>query len=63
MDRNSYANSDTTNFSTYGLVNNQLLLANNLPGAGAAVSWNPTKSAFTFRAAYRSQQAAIVNST
>ncbi|MEO1430818.1 MAG: iron uptake porin [Cyanobacteria bacterium J06633_8] len=62
VDRNSYANNDATNFSTYGLVNNQLLLANDLPGAGAAVSWNPDKSAFAFRAAYRSQQAAIVNS-
>jgi len=63
IDRNSYANNDATNFSTYGLVNNQLLLANDLPGAGAAVSWNPGKSAFTFRGAYRSQQAAIVNSS
>ena len=63
VDRNSYANNDATNFSTYGLINNQLLLANDLPGAGAAVSWNPRQSAFAFRAAYRSQQAAIVNST
>ncbi|MEA5597124.1 iron uptake porin [Rivularia sp. UHCC 0363] len=63
VDRNSYANNDATNFSTYGLVNNQLLLANDLPGAGAAVSWNPGKSPFTLRAAYRSQQEDIVNST
>ena len=63
VDRNSFANNNATNFSTYGLVNNQLLLANDVPGAGAAVSWNPNESPFTFRAAYRAQQGAIVNST
>jgi porin len=63
VDRNSYANNSATNFSTYGLVNNQLLLANDVPGAGAAVSWNPNQSPFTFRAAYRAQQGTIVNST
>jgi len=62
VDKNRHANNDATNFSTYGLVNNQLLLANDLPGAGAAVSWNPGKSPFTVRAAYRAQQGTIENS-
>jgi Carbohydrate-selective porin, OprB family/S-layer homology domain len=61
VDRNSYANNSATNFSTYGLINNQLLLAGDIPGAGAAFAWNPGQGAFTFRAAYRAEQVAFVN--
>ncbi len=61
VDRNSFANNSAGNFSTYGLINNQLLLGNDIPGAGAAFSWNPGKGAFTIRGAYRAEQAALVN--
>jgi Carbohydrate-selective porin, OprB family/S-layer homology domain len=61
VDRNPYANNSATNFSTYGLINNQLLLAGDIPGAGAAFSWNPGQGAFTLRAAYRAEQVAFVN--
>lgn len=63
VDRNSFANNSAENFSTYGLVNNQLLLGKDTPGAGAAISWNPGKGAFTIRGAYRAEQAALANST
>lgn len=62
VDRNSFANNSANNFSTYGLVNNQLLLAQDTPGAGAAISWNPGKGAFTIRGVYRAEQAAFANS-
>jgi len=66
VDSNRYANNNqgsfgATNFSTFGLVNNQLLLANDTPGAGAALSWNPGQSFFTLRAAYRAEQGALAN--
>ncbi|WP_339381566.1 carbohydrate porin [Brasilonema bromeliae] len=61
VDRNSFANNSAGNFSTYGLVNNQLLLANDRAGAGAAISWNPGKGLFTIRGVYRAQQAGLVN--
>ena len=64
VDLNRYANNNegnfgATNFSTFGLVNNQLLLANDTPGAGAALAWNPGQGFFTFRAAYRAEQGAL----
>lgn len=61
VDRNTYANNSAGNFSTYGLVNNQLLLANDTAGAGAAISWNPGKGLFTIRGVYRAQQAGLAN--
>jgi len=63
IDRNPYANNSTTNFSTYGLINNQLLLAGDIPGAGAALAWNPSQGIFTLRAAYRAEQVTLVNTT
>ena len=63
VDRNRYANNSATNFSTYGLINNQLLLAGDIPGAGAAFAWNPSGGLFTLRAAYRAEQTAFVNTT
>ncbi|MBW4541348.1 MAG: iron uptake porin [Myxacorys chilensis ATA2-1-KO14] len=63
VDFNRYANNRATNFSTYGLVNNQLLLANDAPGAGAALHWNPGQSWFTFNAAYRAEQSTLTTST
>lgn len=63
VDRTRYANNDTTNFSTYGLINNQLLLAGDAPGAGAAIRWNPNQGILTFRAAYRAEQAAFTNTS
>lgn len=62
VDKNSFANNSASNFSTYGLINNQLLLGNDIPGAGAAFSWNPGKGAFTIRGAYRAEQAALASS-
>lgn len=59
VDFNRYANNSATNFSTYGLINNQLLLANDAPGAGAALRWNPGQGWFTFNAAYRAEQSAL----
>ncbi|OUC15076.1 MAG: hypothetical protein B0A82_08865 [Alkalinema sp. CACIAM 70d] len=59
VDKNHYANNQATNFSTFGLINNQLLLANDAPGAGAAITYNPNHGAFTFRAAYRAEQTAL----
>ena len=63
VDRNAYTNNNATNFSTYGLINNQLLLAGDIPGAGAALAWNPGQSFLTLRAAYRAEQVALVNTT
>jgi Carbohydrate-selective porin, OprB family/S-layer homology domain len=62
IDRNSLANNSANNFSTYGLINNQLLLAKDTPGAGAAISWNPGNGAFTIRGVYRAEQAAKASS-
>jgi hypothetical protein len=61
VDHNTYANNNTTNFSTYGLINNQLLLAGDIPGAGAAIRWHPNQGPFTLRAAYRAEQFTLVN--
>jgi hypothetical protein len=68
VDFNRYANNNegnfgATNFSTFGLANNQLLLANDTPGAGAALAWNPGQGFFTFRAAYRAEQGALANAS
>ncbi len=62
VDGNSFANNSANNFSTYGLVNNQLLLAKDTPGGGATISWNPGKGAFTIRGVYRAEQAAFTGS-
>jgi hypothetical protein len=62
IDKNNFANNSAGNFSTYGLINNQLLLAQDIPGAGAAFSWNPGKGGFTIRGVYRAEQAALANS-
>lgn len=62
VDKNSFANNSALNFSTYGLINNQLLLANDTPGAGAAFTWHPGKGAFAIRGAYRAEQAALASS-
>jgi hypothetical protein len=68
VDFNRYANNNegnfgATNFSTFGLANNQLLLANDTPSAGAALAWNPGQGFFTFRAAYRAEQGALANAS
>jgi hypothetical protein len=63
VDFNRYANDSSRNFSTYGLINNQLLLANDAPGAGAAFSWNPRARAFTLRGVYKADQAAIATAS
>ncbi|MDX2211997.1 MAG: iron uptake porin [Oculatellaceae cyanobacterium bins.114] len=63
VDLNRYANDNGDNFSTYGFVNNQLLLANDPPGAGAALRWNPAGEFLTLRAVYRAEQAAIATVT
>ncbi len=62
VDANRYANNNATNFSTFGLVNNQLLLANDTPGAGAAIAWKPGQGAVSLRAAYRAEQTALAPS-
>jgi Carbohydrate-selective porin, OprB family/S-layer homology domain len=62
VDGNRYANNSAANFSTSGLVNNQLLLANDTPGAGAAISWKPGRGAVSLRAAYRAEQTALAPS-
>lgn len=59
VDFNQYANNYATNFSTYGLINNQLLLANDAPGAGAAIAYTPNQGNITFRAAYRAEQTSL----
>jgi hypothetical protein len=59
VDANRYTNNSAANFSTYGLINNQLLLAGDTPGAGAAIAYNPNQGAVTLRAAYRAEQAAL----
>jgi len=59
VDFNRYANSSFRDFSTYGFINNQLLLGNDPGGAGAAVSWNPGAGALTLRAVYRADAPAI----
>jgi hypothetical protein len=58
VDRNSHANNSASNFSTFGLINNQLLLAGDNPGAGAALSWQ-SGDAIAFHLAYRAEQAAL----
>lgn len=63
VDFNRYANDSSRDFSTYGLINNQLLLANDAPGAGAAFSWNPRAGAFTLRGVYKADQAAIATAS
>jgi Carbohydrate-selective porin, OprB family/S-layer homology domain len=59
VDRNPYASNSANNFSTFGLVNNQLLLAGDNPGSGAAISWQPSQGALTVNVAYRAEQAAF----
>ena len=59
VDANHYANNRINSFTTYGLVNNQLLLANDAPGAGAALHWNPGQQWFTLNAAYRAEQSGL----
>jgi hypothetical protein len=63
VDFNRYANNSARDFSTYGLINNQLLLANDAPGAGAAFSWNPGAGALTLRGVYKADQAAIATAS
>jgi Carbohydrate-selective porin, OprB family/S-layer homology domain len=62
IDTNRYANNQPQSFSTYGLVNNQLLLANDTPGAGAALHWHPGQKWLKLNLAYRAEQTAL-NST
>lgn len=59
VDFNRYANDSAHDFSGSGFVNNQLLLANDAAGAGAAISWTPENGWFTLRAVYRAEAAAI----
>jgi hypothetical protein len=49
-------NPHSQNFSTYGLINNQLLLANDTPGAGAALHWTPAPW-LNLNLAYRAEPA------
>jgi Carbohydrate-selective porin, OprB family/S-layer homology domain len=59
VDFNRYANDSARDFSGSGFVNNQLLLANDPAGAGAAISWTPENGWFILRAVYRAEAAAI----
>ncbi|PZO36483.1 MAG: porin [Pseudanabaena frigida] len=51
LDKNSFANDESVDFSSRLFINNPLVLPVN-DGAGAAISWNIGGSAFTFRAGY-----------
>jgi hypothetical protein len=53
-------NPHSQNLSTYGLLNNQLLLANDTPGAGAALHWTPTPW-LNLNLAYRAEPLSNLN--
>jgi porin len=57
IDLNSYANLSFLDFSTQALINNYILFPVQGLGAGAVVTWNPGKGAFTVRAAYMASSA------
>jgi hypothetical protein len=61
VDFNRYANDSEQDFSSSIFVNNQLLLANDTAGAGAAIRWTPGDGFFTLRAVYRAEAAAIAS--
>ncbi|HAJ58431.1 MAG TPA: S-layer protein [Cyanobacteria bacterium UBA8543] len=54
---NSYANLSFLDFSTQALINNYILFPVQGLGAGAVVTWNPGKGAFTVLAAYMASSA------
>ena len=60
LDKNSFANDESVDFSSRLFINNPLILPVN-DGAGGAIAWNIGSSAFTFRAGYVAANAA--NST
>lgn len=52
VDKNSYANLSSLDFSTRTLVNNNILFPIYGPSAGAAISWHPKVGPFSVRAIY-----------
>ncbi len=57
VDLNSYANTNTSDFSASWAVNDYLVLGGDRRGAGAALTYNPSKGPFTFTAVYRASGA------
>ncbi len=51
LDKNSFANDESVDFSTRLFINNPLILPVN-DGAGAAIAWNINSGAFSIRAGY-----------
>lgn len=51
LDKNSFANDESVDFSTRLFINNPLILPVN-DGAGAAIAWNINGGAFSLRAGY-----------
>ncbi|MBD2178452.1 carbohydrate porin [Pseudanabaena sp. FACHB-1998] len=60
LDKNSFANDESVDFSSRMFINNPLILPVN-DGAGAAITWNINRSAFTFRAGYVAANGASPN--
>ncbi len=58
IDRNRYANSSFRDFSSQLFVNNLLLMTNDGPSSGGAISWNPGLGGFSIRAMYSASDAA-----
>lgn len=55
IDKNSYANNESLDFSSGAFLNNPLIVQNQIDrtgGAGAAVTWNPQNSQFILRGLY-----------
>ena len=54
IDKNTYANNESTDFSSTFFINNPLilLLNNRNGGAGGALDWNPDQGDFSVRAVY-----------
>jgi len=62
LDRNSYANLSSVNFTTQALVNNYILFPINAQSSGAVIDWNPNNGPLTLRAMYVAADAAHPNS-
>ncbi len=61
LDRNSYANLSSVNFTTQALVNNYILFPINGQSSGAVIDWNPNNGPLTLRAMYVAADAANPN--
>ncbi len=62
VDFNSYANNSSADFSTSLFLYNILLMAGDITGSGAALTWNPNRGPLTLKAFYRVDAAAQPNS-